>query len=80
MDNSTTRRGRPCWYKVDNIGNAGFNDAILLEAGIYALIKKHFHDKDYYVELLDIMHDATYKTIFGQSLDTRTGQERRMET
>jgi hypothetical protein len=31
------------------------------------------------VDLLEIMHDMTYKTIFGQSLDTRTGQDRRME-
>ncbi len=79
MDSSVSRRGRPCWYKVDNIGSAAFNDAILIEAAIYPLLKKYFREKDYYVDLLEIMHDMTYKTIFGQSLDTRTGQDRRME-
>jgi farnesyl diphosphate synthase len=80
MDGSETRRGRPCWYKVDNLGPAAFNDAVLLEVSIYALLKKHFRDKDYYVDILEIMHDMTYKTIFGQSLDTRTGLERNMDS
>jgi farnesyl diphosphate synthase len=80
MDGSETRRGRPCWYKVDNLGPAAFNDAVLLEASIYALLKKYFRAKPYYVDVLDIMHDITYKTIFGQSLDTRTGLQRQIET
>jgi len=80
MDGSETRRGRPCWYKVDNLGPAAFNDAVLLEASIYALLKKHFREKEYYVDVLEIMHDITYKTIFGQSLDTRTGLQRQIES
>ncbi|ODM99800.1 Farnesyl pyrophosphate synthase [Orchesella cincta] len=80
MDGSETRRGRPCWYKVDNLGLAAVNDAILLEATIYQILKKHFKDKSYYAKAMEVMHDVTYKTIFGQSLDTRTGQDRRMET
>jgi len=80
MDGSETRRGHPCWYKMDNLGAAAFNDAILLESSIYAILKKYFREKDYYVDILDIMHDATHKTIYGQSLDTRTGLQRQMET
>jgi len=79
MDHSETRRGRPCWYKVDNLGPAAFNDAILLETSIYVLLSKYFRNKDYYVDLLEIFHDATNKTTFGQSIDTRTGLQRRME-
>ncbi|CAL8143177.1 unnamed protein product [Orchesella dallaii] len=80
MDGSETRRGRPCWYKVDNLGLAAVNDAILLEATIYQILKKHFRNKSYYAKIMEVMHDVTYKTVFGQSLDTRTGQDRRMET
>lgn len=80
MDGSETRRGRPCWYKVDNLGLAAVNDALLLEATIYSILRKNFSDKPYYAKVMEVMHDVTYKTIFGQSLDTRTGQDRRMET
>lgn len=80
MDSSETRRGRPCWYKVDNLGLAAINDAIMLESTIYQILRKHFGSKPSYAKLMEVVHDVTYKTIFGQSLDTRTGQDRRMET
>jgi len=80
MDESETRRGRPCWYRLDNLGPSAFNDALLLESSIYMLLKKYFGDKPYYVDLLEIMHDVNHKTVYGQSLDTRTGIERNMES
>lgn len=80
MDGSETRRGRPCWYKVNDVGSGAVNDAIMVEGAIYTVLKHYFKEKDYYVDLLEIMHDVTYKTIYGQNLDTRTGDERKMET
>jgi len=80
MDESSTRRGRLCWYKVDDLGATGFNDALLLESTVYMLLKKYFGKKEYYADLLDIMHDVNHKTIYGQSLDTRTGTEKNLET
>lgn len=79
MDHSQTRRGQPCWYKVDNLGAAAFNDACLIESSIYVLLAKYFRTTDYYADLLEIMHNATHVTVYGQSLDTRTGLERKME-
>jgi farnesyl diphosphate synthase len=80
MDESETRRGRLCWYKVDNLGATGFNDALMLESAVYILLKKYFGNKEYYADLLDIMHDVNHKTVYGQSLDTRTGLEKNLET
>ncbi|CAG7828364.1 unnamed protein product [Allacma fusca] len=80
MDSSETRRGRLCWYKVDGLGATAFNDAVLLEASVYPILKKYFREKEYYADLLDIFHEATFKTSYGQSLDTRTGLEKRLET
>ena len=34
MDASITRRGHPCWYRVDGVGNIAINDAFMLEAAI----------------------------------------------
>lgn len=80
MDHSETRRGRPCWYKLNDVGSGAINDFVLVEGAIYEVLKLYFKDKKYYVDLLEIMHDVTFKTTYGQSLDTRTGQERNIET
>ena len=48
MDDSETRRGAPCWHRQEGRGLAAFNDAVLLEQCVYALLKKHFGDKTYY--------------------------------
>jgi len=69
MDQSTTRRGKPCWYKKDGVGLLAINDAFSLEAGIYALLKKYFRNETYYLHLVELFHETTMQTIFGQSLD-----------
>jgi len=39
MDTSITRRGAPCWYRQPGVGMIAINDAFMLEAGIYILLK-----------------------------------------
>lgn len=51
MDASSTRRGRPCWYLVPDVGMIAVNDAPMLESAIYLLLKKHFRDHPAYVSL-----------------------------
>jgi len=60
MDQSITRRGRPCWYRVEGVGNIAINDAFMLEGAIYHLLKKHFREELYYVDLLELFHDVRY--------------------
>jgi len=38
MDSSITRRGRPCWYRVDGVGLMAVNDALILEGAIFQII------------------------------------------
>ncbi|ODM90901.1 Farnesyl pyrophosphate synthase, partial [Orchesella cincta] len=79
MDESETRRGRPCWYKVDNLGLAAINDAFLLKTIIYQVLQKNFKDESYFPKVTSMIFDVVYKTLCGQSLDTRTSLERKME-
>ena len=58
MDQSITRRGQPCWYRVDGVGNIAINDAFLLEGAIYHLLKKYFRGEPYYVHLLELFHEV----------------------
>ena len=58
MDQSITRRGQPCWYRKEGVGNIAINDAFMLESAIYFLLKKHFRKESYYVDLLELFHDV----------------------
>ena len=72
MDASKTRRGKPCWYLVENVGMIAINDAVMLESCIYILLKKHFRQHPAYVSMMELFHEATYKTEVGQSCDLIT--------
>ena len=75
MDKSITRRGQPCWYRVEEVGDMAINDAFMLEAAIYCLLKRNFRDQPYYVDLLELLHDVTFQTEVGQLLDLMTAPE-----
>ncbi|XP_062088056.1 farnesyl pyrophosphate synthase 1 [Humulus lupulus] len=69
MDNSHTRRGQPCWYKVPKVGLIAANDGVLLRNHIFRILKNHFKDKPYYVDLLDLFNEVEFQTASGQMLD-----------
>ncbi|WWC93659.1 hypothetical protein V866_000494 [Kwoniella sp. B9012] len=75
MDQSVTRRGQPCWYKMPNVGNIAINDAFMLEAAIYHLLKKHFRQEKYYVDLIELFLETTFQTELGQLVDLITAPE-----
>ncbi|KAJ9595695.1 hypothetical protein L9F63_013108, partial [Diploptera punctata] len=82
VEQADTRRGKPCWYKAsDLVSNAGvaLNDASLLETGIYQLLKIHFEDKPYYMDVLELFHDVSHKSILGQVMDTETRADRSLQ-
>lgn len=75
MDQSITRRGQPCWYKVPGVGDIAINDAFMLEAAIYSLLKSHFKQDSYYIDLIELFHEVTLQTELGQLLDLITAPE-----
>ncbi|ODV83720.1 hypothetical protein CANARDRAFT_29709 [[Candida] arabinofermentans NRRL YB-2248] len=75
MDRSITRRGQPCWYKVENVNEIAINDSFMLEGAIYIILKKYFRQDKFYVDLLDLFHEVTFQTELGQLLDLITAPE-----
>lgn len=75
MDESKTRRGQPCWYLKPKVGMIAINDAFMLESGIYILLKKHFRQEKYYIDLVELFHDISFKTELGQLVDLLTAPE-----
>lgn len=79
MDQLKTRRGQPCWYLAEGVGNIAINDSFMLEGAIYILLKKHFRQDAYYVDLLDLFHEVTFQTELGQLLDLVTADEEHVD-
>ncbi|XP_023569580.1 farnesyl pyrophosphate synthase isoform X2 [Octodon degus] len=75
MDSSLTRRGQVCWYRKPGIGLDAVNDALLLEACIYRLLKFHCREQSYYLNLLELFLQTAYQTEVGQTLDVITAPQ-----
>jgi farnesyl diphosphate synthase len=75
MDGSKTRRGQPCWYKLEDVGMIAINDGLMIENAIYYILKKNFENTDYYIKLVELFHEAMMITTIGQSLDVQTANK-----
>jgi farnesyl diphosphate synthase len=69
MDDSQTRRGQPCWYKVPHVKLIAVNDSFLLGSYVFTLLKEHFGSEPCYFDLVSVMLDVVQKTELGQLLD-----------
>ncbi|KAF8138091.1 isoprenoid synthase domain-containing protein [Mycena galopus ATCC 62051] len=72
MDESVKRRGQPCYYRIPEVGSISVNDALLLESAIYSLLKLHFRNETYYIDLVELFHETIFQTGTGQLLDLIT--------
>ncbi|XP_071725719.1 farnesyl diphosphate synthase 2-like [Rutidosis leptorrhynchoides] len=72
MDDSHTRRGQPCWYKIPKVGIIAVNDGVVLRNHIPRVLKKHFREKAYYVDLVDLFNEVEFQTASGQMIDLIT--------
>ncbi|KAL2483686.1 Uncharacterized protein Fot_45130 [Forsythia ovata] len=72
MDNSHTRRGQPCWFRLPKVGMIALNDGIILRNHISRILKYHFKGKPYYVDLVDLFNEVEFQTAHGQMIDLIT--------
>ena len=75
MDGSITRRGKPCWYKREQVGMVAINDSMMVEMCIYQLLKLHFKSHPAYMEMVELFHETTFQTEVGQMMDLLTAPE-----
>lgn len=69
MDESVTRRGQPCWFRLPEVKTIAVNDSFILESFVYKILKKYFGEEVYYYQLVDLFLETTRQTEFGQLLD-----------
>ncbi|XP_021606279.1 farnesyl pyrophosphate synthase isoform X2 [Manihot esculenta] len=76
MDNSQTRRGKPCWFRLPKVGFIAINDGILLFNHVHRILKMYFREKPYYVDLLELFGEVEFQSVSGEMIDlitTHTG-------
>ncbi|CAG2173425.1 unnamed protein product, partial [Oppiella nova] len=69
MDQSSTRRGRPCWYKQDDVGLKALNDGIILKNECFHTLKLFFGHKKSYLNIMETFHEMMRYTTYGQHMD-----------
>jgi farnesyl diphosphate synthase len=69
MDDSVTRRGQPCWFRLPEVKLVAINDSFILESCVYKILKKYFGREKFYPQLVDLMIETTRQTELGQLLD-----------
>ncbi|XP_055679662.1 farnesyl pyrophosphate synthase-like [Lutzomyia longipalpis] len=72
IDGSTTRRGKSCWYKLDDVRMTAINDGILLQALVYEVLKKKFGSMQCYGGLQEAFHKAILISSMGENMELST--------
>uniref|UniRef100_A0A914VTD6 Farnesyl pyrophosphate synthase n=1 Tax=Plectus sambesii TaxID=2011161 RepID=A0A914VTD6_9BILA len=72
VDGGRTRRGRPCWHTLPDIGLGAVNDALLLECGIDAIVADEFATDHRFGALTLALQQTKQQTVMGQTLDNAT--------
>ncbi|KAL6032099.1 hypothetical protein STEG23_033051 [Scotinomys teguina] len=66
---------RALTYQKSSIGLDAINDALLLEACIYRLLRFYCKGQPYYLNLLELFLQSSYQTEIGQTLDLITAPQ-----
>ncbi|PHH68314.1 hypothetical protein CDD82_655 [Ophiocordyceps australis] len=72
MDQSETRRGKPCWYRRKDVGLMSINDGCLLMSSIFILLRSHFKTHPAYYDLVEMFQEAALHIELGQEYDMLT--------
>ncbi|XP_064216592.1 farnesyl pyrophosphate synthase-like [Aotus nancymaae] len=75
MDSSLTLQGQICWYQKPGMSLDAINDAILLEACIYHLLKLYCWEQPYYLNPIELFLQSSYRSEIGQTLDLITAPQ-----
>ncbi|GAB5035050.1 farnesyl diphosphate synthase [Nannochloropsis oceanica] len=69
MDDSVTRRGQPCWFRLPQVKLIAVNDSFILESNVFQILRRHFGHEAFYTPLFDLFREVTLQTELGQLLD-----------
>lgn len=69
-DQAETRRGKPAYYKLPEVGpGRAVNDGLLLESFVFRLLRRHLREHPAYVDLIELFRESIFVTECGQLMD-----------
>ncbi|GKZ22075.1 hypothetical protein AbraIFM66951_008814 [Aspergillus brasiliensis] len=79
MDNSSTRRGKPCWYRLPSVGMKAVNDGSLLKSSVFFLLKQYFQKHPSYLRMVETFHELAFLSEIGQEYDGIAADQRSIQ-
>lgn len=70
MDNSETRRGKPCWFRREGVGMSAINDAFIMDSFVEDVLRLALPGHINLDRLCEAYRKSKQKTLIGQFLDT----------
>ncbi|KAH9177373.1 farnesyl diphosphate synthase [Lactarius sanguifluus] len=52
------------WHCVEGVGLNAINDALLVEGAVFQLVREHFRNEPYYIDLLELIHETRHPSFF----------------
>lgn len=59
MDDSTLRRGVPCWYRKPEVGLEAINDAVLINSSSMEVATTFLNDHPLYSKIMELFNDVS---------------------
>lgn len=58
MQGTQMRRRAPCWHRRADVGLRAVNDAAFVQSVMYSTLKRHFFNKPYYKNVLEMFNEV----------------------
>jgi farnesyl diphosphate synthase len=69
-DQADTRRGKPAYYRLSDVGpHRAVNDGLLLESVVFRLMRRHLRQQPVYTDVCDLFRESIFITECGQLMD-----------
>ncbi|KAI9463299.1 farnesyl diphosphate synthase [Lactarius psammicola] len=64
--------GKLSWHCVDGVGLKAINDSLLVEGAVFQLVREHFRNEPYYMDLLELIHETRHPAFFHNPVPVST--------
>ncbi|KAL2922212.1 Farnesyl pyrophosphate synthase 1 [Bienertia sinuspersici] len=66
LEKSHTRPDQDCWFTEFKVRMFAAQDGVIFQQRIQRVLKKHFREKKYYADLLDLINEVRFSTNYPQ--------------
>jgi farnesyl diphosphate synthase len=72
VDQVEMSHGKLSWHCVEGVGLKAINDSLLVEGAVFQLVREHFRNEPYYIDLLELIHETRHPAFFRNPVPVST--------